>query len=360
MLRLPTATWPCAGMFRRAATTHTPRLTWKRLNPKPDVKGVPCERSSHGISWIQNEAGSRLILYGGEKIARTPLNPSEALWVAEKDHGWSWRSVTCAGPPSRVAHAQASIGSFVYIFGGRCGTAMEEEPLNDLWALDCHEPGKESWSKVEPGPDSDDPPEPRSFHQMIAVDQNLYVFGGCGTTGRLADLHRFNTTTGSWRNLGKSQLLRGRGGANLLCFGDQLSVIAGFAGEETNDGHAYNMNRGAWEAELLQLDLRPRSVCVAISLGERGLIFGGEVNPSDLGHEGAGAFENDVVVIDGVGHKAERIPSTCAAGAAWPEQRGWAAGASEGGSDRFYIFGGLAGDDEHPRRLNDLWQCEVE
>ena len=245
-------------MFRMAAT-----LTWKRLNPKPDVKGVPCERSSHGISLIRNEAGTRLILYGGEKIARTPLDPSEALWVAEKDHGchgWSWRSVTCPGPPSRVAHAQASVGSFVYIFGGRCGTAMEEEPLNDLWALDCREPGKESWSKVEPTPGSD-PPEPRSFHQMIAVHKDLYVFGGCGTTGRLADLHCFNTTTGTWRNLGKSELLRGRGGANLLCFGDRLSVIAGFAGEETNDGHAYNMRKGSWEAELLQLDLRPRSVC---------------------------------------------------------------------------------------------------
>lgn len=87
-------------------------------------------------------------------------------------------------------------------------------------------------------------------------------------------------------------------------------------------------------------------------MGERGLIFGGEVNPSDLGHEGAGAFENDVVLIDG--HSAQRIPSS----ACWPEKRGWADGASEG--DRFYIFGGLTGDDENPRRLNDLWQCDLE
>ena len=145
---------------------------------------------------------------------------------------------------------------------------------------------------------------------------------------------------------------------------DRLAVIAGFAGEETNDGHAYDLKQGAWETSALGglTDLRPRSVCIAISLpGDKALIFGGEVNPSDLGHEGAGGFENDVAVLDGTtGALLSSIPSS----SGWPVERGWADGAAgeatKGLTGRFYVFGGLTGDDQNPKRLNDLWQCDVE
>ena len=360
------------GMFRVARTmahmVPPTRLTWKQLSPRPDAaKGIPCERSSHGISFVHSEAGSRLIVYGGENIARTSVDPSQALWAADvQDDSWSWRALSCDGPAPRVAHAQAAVRSSVYIFGGRCGIAMDEKPLNDLWVLDCDcEPGRESWSKVQLAAGSDDPPEPRSFHRMIAVSSDLYVFGGCGTSGRLADLHKFDTVKKTWHNLGKSNLLRGRGGPNLLHLkSDRLAVIAGFAGEETNDGHAYDLKQGAWETSALGglTDLRPRSVCIAISLpGDKALIFGGEVNPSDLGHEGAGGFENDVAVLDGTtGALLSSIPSS----SGWPVERGWADGAAgeatKGLTGRFYVFGGLTGDDQNPKRLNDLWQCDVE
>ena len=362
----------CSGMLRMATTAaHVApptRLAWKQLSPTPDpAKGVPCERSSHGISFIQNETGSRLIVYGGENIARTSVDPSQALWAADrKDDSWTWRSLGCEGPPPRVAHSQASVGSAVYIFGGRCGVAMDEKPLNDLWVLHCQGPPRqEAWSKVQLGAGSDEPPEPRSFHRMIAVNSDLYVFGGCGTNGRLADLHKFDTIKSTWHNLGKSELLRGRGGPNLLHLkSDRLAVVAGFAGEETNDGHAYDLSKSTWETAVLGglADLRPRSVCVAISLpAGKALIFGGEVNPSDLGHEGAGGFENDVVILDG---NSGALLSTIPSSAGWPVQRGWADGAAgetiKGLTGRFYIFGGLTGDDASPRRLNDLWQCDVE
>jgi hypothetical protein len=46
----------------------------------------------------------------------------------------------------------------------------------------------------------------------------------------------------------------------------------------------------------------------------------------------------------------------------WPSQRGWADAGSidkRGGVGQWYMFGGLAGDDEHPVRLNDLWKLEM-
>ena len=41
-------------------------------------------------------------------------------------------------------------------------------------------------------------PVPRSFHKMIAVGADIYVYGGCAAKGRLADLHHFDTRTATW------------------------------------------------------------------------------------------------------------------------------------------------------------------
>uniref|UniRef100_A0A7S2UMW8 Uncharacterized protein n=1 Tax=Attheya septentrionalis TaxID=420275 RepID=A0A7S2UMW8_9STRA len=346
-------------------------VCWTKLDQSPDPKhGVPCTRSSHGVSLVNN--GTRLVVYGGETVARTPLGPLESTWVADcvvHDTAavWQWKLVQqpTLSPPLRVGHAQASLvegdGDIVYIFGGRMGIEMGESALNDLWKF--HHT-TETWTQITEFQGS--PPEARSFHRMIAVGTDLYVFGGCGAKGRLADLHRFDTLTQTWQDLGASQLLRGRGGANLFHINDSsLAVIAGFAGEETSDGHFFVLSNGggSWKKslvdEVLLQDLRPRSVCVSGTLPELDIafMFGGEVDPSEKGHEGAGGFENDLVVLD---RQTGAVCQTIQAPEndnPWPEARGWSDGAV-GPNNSLYVFGGLAGNDDSPSRLNDFWRCD--
>ena len=323
------------------------KLAFVQLSPRPDPKyGYPCTRSSHGLSVV----GGKIILYGGEHVARTPLDEEkQALWIVSDDQ---WRCCVIdanAQPPARVAHAQAVVGDdSVYIFGGRAGITMKEHPMNDLWKFNVD---SETWTQVET---FGTPPSPRSFHRMVACDGSLYVFGGCGAEGRMADLYQLNLETRMWKSLGNSPLLRGRGGPNLIVLNERLAVVGGFAGEETNDGHAYSTIDSKWDESPLDVTgMRPRSVCVSASLGGLAVIFGGEVDPSELGHEGAGGFENDVVVMDGTtGKYLETLRlDPC------PEERGWSAGAATASS--LYIFGGLAGDDANPKRLNDLWRLDL-
>lgn len=357
------------------------QVSFVKLDPQPDpIHGKPCARSSHGLSLVHE--GRRLVLYGGEHVARTPVESNQALWVADrigvdehKKETWQWRCCMTPEnqpqPPARIAHAQAAVDDqFVYVFGGRAGVAMEEEAMNDLWKLDT---SSLAWTKVEAVPgtgNTSQPPERRSFHRMAtAHDKSLYVFGGCGEkTGRLADLHRFNVETCTWDDLGASPLLRGRGGPSLLVLDDggnkDLAVVAGFAGEETSDGHRFDRAKSCWKPELLSelTGLRPRSVSVTGSFPSLGLsvLFGGEVDPSDRGHEGAGGFENDVVLLDG--KTAKYLGSVSHAGS-WPTARGWSDGASYdngNGQGQLYIFGGLSGDDKSPRRLDDLWRLEIQ
>jgi hypothetical protein len=80
------------------------------------------------------------------------------------------------------------------------------------------------------------------------------------------------------------------------------------------------------------------------------------VDPSNKGHEGAGGFANDLVILNGETGTLEGVivPKD---GQDWPEARGWADATTT--RDSFFIFGGLTGDDANPRRLDDLWECKI-
>eukprot|EP00986_Skeletonema_menzelii_P007805 scaffold3105_cov213-Skeletonema_menzelii.AAC.7 len=286
---------------------------------------------------------------------------------------WQWivPTTTTTGtgssstPPSRVAHAQAAVGNSIYIFGGRNGIEMGENAMNDMWMLQIDENEERTtanWTQINA---SSSIPSARSFHKMIAIGTNLYMFGGCGADGRLNDLWKFDTLTYKWTQLGVSNVLRGRGGPNILALNEnKIAIVAGFAGEETNDGHVFSLISEEWEKEGMKgLDeMRPRSVCCFASLPRvnKCVIFGGEVDPSQKGHEGAGGFERDAVVLDGTSGTVLETIQPSRSGSVdeeWPGNRGWADATVHG--DTFYIFGGLAGDDASPVRLDDLWQCKV-
>ena len=349
------------------------KYTWEAINLKPDpVYGSPLARSSHGVSVVPGTDGHTphyLLLYGGEHVARTPVEPpSQALWKADLVQK-TWKAIiidTSNAPPPRVAHAQAyhAPTQTLYIMGGRTGVALEETALDDLWALNVE---SETWTQIHPTNNSSI--EARSFHRMICVDDSLYVFGGCGAvSGRLADLHRLDLSTQTWHALPVAKL-KGRGGPNFTRLGHHhLLVWAGFAGHETNDGQVFDLKTGKWQDIPMPTEtstLRPRSVCVAGTLQNGSVVvFGGEVDPSDRGHEGAGGFCADVLVIQ-QGAADQQSPSlqfqqdgVATNSSVAPCARGWSAGDALGNS--LFVFGGLTGDDTNPQRLGDLWKLTVE
>ena len=156
--------------------------------------------------------------------------------------------------------------------------------------------------------------------------------------------------------------------------GNAVGIICGFAGEETNDGQIYDLTEYHWNDQLIPIknndELRKRSVCISGSFPSLGvsIIFGGEVNPSDRGHEGAGGFENDIVLLNenNGGQYIQTVTSSQQNNTTgkdlWPLERGWSDSDSydnNNGNGQLYIFGGLAGDDKDPKRLNDLWKLNI-
>ena len=168
--------------------------------------------------------------------------------------------------------------------------------MADVWKFDF---GEKAWEEVAC---TGDIPEARSFHQLLEAGGLLYCFGGCGASGRLSDLHSFDPKTATWTKLPSFEKIPGRGGA---CFkangaGTALYVIAGFTGVEARDVYRYEIASRAWtQLKDFPEQIAARSVAAGATVPNLDMIcvFGGELEPSARGHEGAGNFSNDVLCL---------------------------------------------------------------
>jgi len=336
-----------------------------------DRSSTPLGRSSHGISVIHYATDNpKVIMYGGENKPRTPIDSTlhvlSSLGIEYKGNvaPQEWETVTVKNgsniPPGRIAHAQAVMNDVLYIFGGRLGPSMNEEALGDLWRFDW---STKTWEEVTCAIGV--PPEARSFHKLISAGGLLYVFGGCGVKGRLNDLHSFDPGTSTWTKLPSCDSIAGRGGA---CFqsngaGTALYVISGFIGHETRDVHRYDVVSTSWtKLEDFPDNIPARSVTAGCIIPNLDIIclFGGELEPSSRGHEGAGNFSNDVLYLDTSITDAKFVSRATPINlvSEKPSPRGWLESSllrSNDGTADVVIFGGLSGNDISSTRNDDTW-----
>jgi len=320
-------------------------------------------------TWTQVKTTNnpKLVVFGGENVPRVPIDSTLHVLAlsssSRKDvPSGNWEVVEVKGddnvPPTRVAHAQAVLNDTLYIFGGRRGITMDEKPLADLWKFDWNE---KTWEEVVC---TGSIPEARSYHKLISAGNLLYCFGGCGASGRLSDLHSFDAKTSTWTKLPAYEKIAGRGGA---CFqangaGTALYVVAGFTGKEARDLYRYDIASSTWtQLEDFPNSISARSVTAGCTVPNLDMVcvFGGELEPSAHGHEGAGNFSNDVLCLNTT-PKEERISRVTLAdpGSEQPCPRGWLESTllrTGNGTADIAVYGGLSGTDESFTRNDDLW-----
>mmetsp|Transcript_5656 Transcript_5656/g.10086 ORF Transcript_5656/g.10086 Transcript_5656/m.10086 type:complete len:333 (+) Transcript_5656:30-1028(+) len=326
------------------------RCHWRHL------VGGPAARSSHSVTAL----GSQIFVFGGED---KPRNAFDASLYSLGSLG-AWKTLPPAPTGALLGHGAAALDGRLFVFGGRTGGPNDfggSGASGETGNLAIFDEKNEAWlqqsSDVEPWP------EPRSFHAMCADDKSIYMFGGCGASGRLNDLWELDVVSGNWHCLhsGGAGAPPPRGGASLVTGPDRLVLIFGFDGTQRGDLAIFDLRKQSWE--LLPQEAQsgqvpsPRSVFCAAelrcsALPPTALIFGGEKTASDLGHAGAGTFNNDLFALD----TAELIWSKLEPGPG-PGSRGWADLACPAGEARAVLFGGL---DDSNTRLGDAWELVFE
>nr|CAD1829169.1 unnamed protein product [Ananas comosus var. bracteatus] len=157
---------------------------------------------------------------------------------------------------------------------------------------------------------------------MAADDRRVYVFGGCGNAGRLNDLWVYDTNDKQWIQYpAPGDSCRPRGGPGLAVAGEKIWVVYGFSGAELDDVHCFDL----------------------VS----------EVDPSDLGHLGAGKFSSEAFALDSETCSWIRLKDEAEADE-HPGPRGWCAfSAGEiGGKRGLLVYGGNSPTND---RLDDIF-----
>ncbi|KAK9285672.1 hypothetical protein L1049_024871 [Liquidambar formosana] len=311
---------------------------WVKLGQKGAGPGA---RSSHAIAIV----GQKVYAFGGELKPRVPVDNKIHVFDLE-ELTWSVAEATGDVPPPRVGVTMAAVDGTIYVFGGRDSTHKE---LNELYSFDT---STNKWTLLSSG---DTGPPHRSYHSTTADDRYVYIFGGCGVDGRLNDLWAFDTAEQKWVKFpSPGDNLKGRGGPGLVVASGKIWVVYGFAGMEVDDVHCYDPVHEEW-AQVETKGEKPtaRSVFSTAGIGKYIFVYGGEIDPSDLGHLGAGKFSGEFYVLDTETLMWKRWDDGSDS-SDHPGPRGWCAfGAGKrDGKEGLLVYGGNSPSND---RLDDIF-----
>ncbi|XP_068642444.1 thiohydroximate-O-sulfate sulfur/sulfate-lyase (nitrile-forming) NSP5 [Aristolochia californica] len=311
---------------------------WVKLSQKGAVPGA---RSSHAITVVGNKA----YVFGGELVPRVPVD-NKLLVFDLGNLTWSITDASGDVPPPRLGVTTAAVGEVIYVFGGRDGDHKE---LNELYAFDTR---TNKWALVSSGEVG---PPHRSYHSIASDDRRVYIFGGCGVSGRLNDLWAYDVIDGEWLQYAAAgAACRGRGGPGLAVIDGRIWVVYGFAGEEVDDVHCFDPSSGKWsQVETTGEKPSPRSVFSTAGIGKYVFIYGGEIDPSDQGHLGAGKFGGEVYALDTQTGDWRKWGEEVESGS-HPGPRGWCAfsAARRGKEEGLLVYGGNSPTND---RLDDIY-----
>lgn len=272
---------------------HSHGSTWSeiRLN-RNAIK--PCGRIGHTANVFRNS----IFVFGGFASPRTlgdmwEFNTATSIWS---------QIVASGGPSHRYRHSSVVVGELLLVFGG---INSDKERFNDLYMFDLN---MRRWSRIDTS--SSIPQSPRSFHQAVALDGAMYVFGGASLSGKLSDTCRLVTPEFQesdmvldvprmdWVEIRPTPTgIEPR--MSHICFahnGDELFAFGGTnsTGDQCSDMIAVNLGTGAWRRVEMSGNI-PFGVCGAKIVSHQNsiILFGGYSHGRD-GDYSSTVFQFDI------------------------------------------------------------------
>ena len=135
---------------------------------------------------------------------------------------------------------------------------------------------------------------------------------------------------------------------------NKIWVVYGFYGQELDDVHCLDLAHKTW-AQVETTGEKPtaRSVFSTVSIGKYIVIYGGEIDPSDQGHLGAGQFSGELYALDTETLEWKRLEDEPGS-SNHPGPRGWCAfaGGKRDDQEGLLVYGGNSPSND---RLDDIF-----
>ena len=180
-------------------------------------------------------------------------------------------------PSKRWGHSVCLHNNNMIIFGGR----HSQRILSNIYSLDF---SSLSWSKIEPFGNS---PPARDSHSAIIYNNNdMIIFGGNGTTGKLNDLWNFNFNDKKWTKISAS----GNGPSprdghlTSLIYNKYMIIYAGLDNNDNviHDIYLFDIQNKIWyECDIDGVPIQSKDGQSCCKIGNTMYLFGGQGPPDD-------------------------------------------------------------------------------
>ncbi|KAF2592903.1 hypothetical protein F2Q70_00045403 [Brassica cretica] len=184
-------------------------------------------------------------------------------------HTWKCVDARGEGPEAREAHSATLVGKRIFIFGG-CGKASgsdDEVFYNDLFILNTE---TLTWQRAVT---TGNPPSARDSHTCSTWKNKIIVVGGEDLDDYyLSDVHILDTETFVWKQMKTSgQVLTPRAGHVTVALERNLFVFGGFTDSQNlyDDLYVLDVETGVWSKLVHAMEEGPsaRFSAGAVSLG---------------------------------------------------------------------------------------------
>jgi hypothetical protein len=217
-----------------ALTTPDPRpaQAWRRLADMPSPRGETsaavgarvdddCDPTAENCADPLRIVVAGGLLGAGKAVATVSMyDPGSDRWSAGPDL-----------PAARHHVGAAGLGGVVYVSGGSA-KATNWAPEDNFWALLPNERGWMGQPRM---------PEGRMGHQMVAIDQKLYVVGGRGETSNVLI---FDTVAHTWST--GAQMPAPRDHLAVVVSDEQIWAIGGRGDDLLDRVDIYDPKTDAW------------------------------------------------------------------------------------------------------------------